>query len=234
MAGDGTVIVVGGSTGIGQELARHYADAGSSVVLTSRDQGRAETAAADIGGSTRGISLDLTQPETIGPQLADVGVVDHVALVAVLRDENTVRNYNLAGATNLATMKLIGYTEVIHALSDRMHDMSSILLFGGLAKERPYPGSTTVTTVNGAVSSMIRTMAIELAPVRVNAIHPAVVGDSPYWMDKPAAMLENLVARTPTGRLITTADVVGACVFLLENNGMNGVNLNIDGGWLLT
>jgi len=234
MAGDGTVVVVGGSSGIGQELARHYADAGVRVVVTSRDQGRAEAAAAGVGGDTTGVAVDLTQPETIAGQLAGVGPVDRVALVAVLRDENTVRDYNLAGATNLATMKLIGYTEVVHTLSDRMHDMSSILLFGGLAKERPYPGSTTVTTVNGAVSSMIRTMAIELAPIRVNAIHPAVVGDSPYWRDKPQAVLDNLVARTPMGRLITTEDVVGACVFLLENNGMNGINLNIDGGWLLT
>ena len=55
------------------------------------------------------------------------------------------------------------------------------MLFGGLAKERPYPGSTTVTTVNGAVSAMVRTLALELAPVRVNAIHPGVVGDSPAW-----------------------------------------------------
>jgi len=215
MAGDGAVVVVGGSSGIGRELAKHYADRGRTVYVTSRDQGRADSAAAGIGFDCTGIALDLTQPESIAGQLAEIGPVDHIALVAVLRDENSVRDYNMAGALNLATMKLIGYTEVVHVLSDRMHDMSSILLFGGLAKARPYPGSTTVTTVNGAVSSMIRTMAIELAPIRVNAIHPAVVGDSPYWMDKPPAVLENLIARTPMGRLITTADVVGACIFLL-------------------
>ena len=56
----------------------------------------------------------------------------------------------------------------------------------------------------------------------------------PQWMDERAAVLDNLVARTPMGRLITTEDVVGACVFLLENQGMNGINLNIDGGWRLT
>lgn len=230
----GAIVIVGGSSGIGQELGRHYADQGRTVYVTSRDQGRADAAAADIGGDTTGLAVDLSHPESIADALSGVGPVEHVALVAVLRDANTVRNYNLTGAMNLATMKLLGYTEVVHALSDRFHDRSSILLFGGLAKERPYPGSTTVTTVNGAVSSMIRTMAIELAPIRVNAIHPAVVGDSPYWMDKPPAVLENLIARTPMGRLITTADVVGACVFLLENQGMNGVNLDIDGGWLLT
>lgn len=234
MASDGAVVVVGGSSGVGWELAKHYADQGKTVYVTSRDQGRADAAAEGIGDNATGLALDLTDPEAIAGQLSDVGAVDHIALVAVLRDENSVKEYSLKGATALATMKLIGYTEVVHVLSDRLHDLSSILLFGGLAKERPYPGSTTVTTVNGAVSSMIRTMAIELAPVRVNAIHPAVIGDSPYWMDKPAAVLDNLIARTPMGRLITTADVVGASVFLLENQGMSGINLNIDGGWLLT
>ena len=66
----------------------------------------------------------------------------------------------------------------------RMHDDTSVLLFGGLAKEKPYPGSTTVTSVNGAVTTMVRTLAIELAPVRVNAIHPGIVGDSPTWAEQ--------------------------------------------------
>jgi NAD(P)-dependent dehydrogenase (short-subunit alcohol dehydrogenase family) len=119
-------------------------------------------------------------------------------------------------------------------LLSRMGDDSSIVMFGGLAKSRPYPGSTTVTTVNGAVSTMIHTMAVELAPIRVNAIHPAIVGDSPYWKDKPAAVLENFRSRTPLGRLVSMADVVHATAFLLENRAVTGVNLNVDGGWLLT
>ena len=98
----------------------------------------------------------------------------------------------------------------------------------------PAISSIPITTVNGGVSTMIRSLAIELSPVRVNAIHPAVVGDSWYWADKPAAMLDGLRSRTASGRLITTEDVVGATVFLLENPGMNAHNLNIDGGWLVT
>ena len=81
----------------------------------------------------------------------------------------------------LVTLKLVGYTEVLHCLHPRMHEDTSVLLFGGLAKDRPYPGSTTVTSVNGAVMSMVRTFATELAPVRVNALHPGIVGDSPAW-----------------------------------------------------
>ena len=127
----------------------------------------------------------------------------------------------------LATMKLVGYTEVIHALAPRLATDAAIVLFGGLAKERPYPGSTTVTTVNGAVSSMVRTLALELAPVRVNAIHPGVVGDSPAWSGKPAAVLDALVSRTPCGRLASMEDVAHATLFLLDNQSVNGVNLDV-------
>jgi NAD(P)-dependent dehydrogenase (short-subunit alcohol dehydrogenase family) len=105
-----------------------------------------------------------------------------------------------------------------------------MVLFGGRAKDRPYPGSTTVTTVNGGVSAMIRSLAVELSPVRFNALHPGIVGDSPYWKDKP---LDAILARTPTQRLVTMADVVNAAAFLLENRSVNGVNLYVDGGWLL-
>jgi NAD(P)-dependent dehydrogenase (short-subunit alcohol dehydrogenase family) len=113
---------------------------------------------------------------------------------------------------------------------DRLDEDASVVLFGGRAKDRPYPGSTTVTTVNGGVSSLIRTLAIQLAPVRFNAIHPGIVGDSPFWEEKP---LDAVIDRTPTKRLATRDEVVDATVFLLENRAINGVNLYVDGGWML-
>lgn len=227
-------IVVGGTSGIGRVVAEQLAARGDAVVITGRDAGRAEAIAAELGGSVRGLALDLAQPAGIASQLADLGRVDSVVIAAVERDENTVRDYDVDGAQRLVTMKLVGYTEVIHALASRLAPDAAIVLFGGLAKERPYPGSTTVTTVNGAVSSMIRTLARELAPVRVNAIHPGVVGDSPAWSGKPAEVIDALISRTPCGRLATMQDIAHATLFLLDNQSVNGVNLDVDGGWLLT
>ena len=125
---------------------------------------------------------------------------------------------------------LFGYLEVVHVLKDRLTKDASIVLFGGLAKERPYPGATTVSTVNGGVTGMVHTLACELGPVRVNAVHPGIVGDSPYWEGKP---LDAVVSRTPIGRLVTMGEVVEAVVFLLECGGVNGVDLYVDGGGLL-
>lgn len=227
-----SVVVVGGTRGLGRELAQFYADQGREVVVTGRDAASAKACAAEISGSTRGIGLDLAEPETIAERLAEVGEVEYLVLVAIDRDSNSVKEYDLAAAIRLTTLKLVGYTQVIHALLPRLGDGASILMFGGLARDRPYPGSTTVTTVNGGITSLVRTLVIELAPIRVNALHPAIVGDSPYWRDMPEGQYQALVQRTPIGRLVTMAEIVDASRFLLENGAINGVNLAVDGGWL--
>ena len=232
MAEHGAVVVVGGTSDIGKGVAVHYAARGFPVIVTSRDRHRAEETAREVGPTCRGLALDLSQPKALSDALATVADVSHLALVAVDRDDNYVRDYKIDGAMKLVTLKILGYTEAIHVLAPRMRKDGSIVLFGGLAKDRPYPGSLTVTSVNGAISSMVRTLAIELAPVRVNAIHPGIVGDSAFWRGKTAA-LERTISRTPTGRLVTVADIVGATAFLLENQGVNGVNLEVDGGWMV-
>jgi NAD(P)-dependent dehydrogenase (short-subunit alcohol dehydrogenase family) len=228
----GSVVVVGGTRGLGRELAQFYAERGRDVVITGRDAEGAAACASEIGGSTRGIALDLTEPEELAGRLAGVGDVEYLVLAAIERDSNTVAEYDVAAAMRLVTLKVVGYTEVIHALLPRMGGDSSVLIYGGLARDRPYPGSTTVTTVNGAVTGLVRTLVVELAPRRVNALHPAIVGDSPQWRDMPPERFQALVARTPTGKLVTMAEVVDASRFLLENRAMNGINLPVDGGWL--
>jgi NAD(P)-dependent dehydrogenase (short-subunit alcohol dehydrogenase family) len=227
-----SVVVVGGTRGLGRAVAQFYADQGRDVVISGRDASEAAACAAEIGGATRGIALDLAEPQTLAERLADVGDVEYLVLAAIERDSNSVKDYDIAAALRLVTLKLVGYTEVIHTLLPRLADDSAILIFGGLARDRPYPGSTTVTTVNGAVTSLVRTLVIELAPRRVNTLHPAIVGDSPQWRDMPADRFQALVQRTPIGRLVTMAEVVDASRFLLENGGVNGLNLSLDGGWL--
>jgi NAD(P)-dependent dehydrogenase (short-subunit alcohol dehydrogenase family) len=229
---DGSVVVVGGTRGLGRELAQFYAGRGREVVITGRDASGAAACAAEVGGSTRGIGLDLTEPASIAGQLADVGDIEFLVLAAIERDTNTVKDYDIAAAMRLVTLKIVGFTEVIHAVLPRLGEDSSVLIYGGLARDRPYPGSTTVTTVNGAVTGLVRTLVVELAPRRVNALHPAIVGDSPQWRDMPAERFQALVSRTPTGRLVTMAEIVDASRFLLENGAMNGINLPVDGGWL--
>lgn len=222
-----SVLVVGGSGGLGREIARYYAERGDSVVVTSRSAERAEKAASEIGGDTRGLAVDLAAPETIEKALVEVGEVDYVVITAIEQYGNTVKNFSIADAVRASTVKLVGYTEVARVLHERLRPGASIVLFGGLGKLRPYPGSTMVTATNGAVSGVMRTLAVELAPVRVNALHPGVVGDSPAWADRDQSIIS---ARTPTGRATTTAEVVDATDFLLRNGAANAIDLHLDGG----
>jgi len=229
----GTVVIAGATNELGKSIARHYVDNGHRVVVSSREMERAEALAKELGGETIPVAFDLAEPHSIAPALSNVDDVLHLVLMGLYRDDNKVREYNIDEAIKLVTLKLVGYTECVHVLHSKMRENASILIFGGLAKDQPYPGSTTITTVNGAMSTLINSLAIELSPIRVNAIHPGQVGDSPAWMAKPKEVIDNLKSRTAMGRLVTIAEITDAVVFLLENGGVNGVNLRVDGGRMM-
>jgi NAD(P)-dependent dehydrogenase (short-subunit alcohol dehydrogenase family) len=230
MSSGGAVVVVGGTRAIGKEIVRHYAGRGETVLLTGQDPGNVEAAVAEFGAGVTGVAFDLAEPTSIATALAGVGSVRRLVLVAIDRDQNSLAEYDIARAIRLVTLKLVGYTEVVHTLRSRLTEDASVVLFGGMAKERPYPGSTTVTTVNGGIVGLTRTLVEELKPLRVNSIHPGVVGDSPYWAEKPAAVAR-YSSETPLGRLATMGEIVDATIFLLENTAVNGVDLIVDGGW---
>jgi NAD(P)-dependent dehydrogenase (short-subunit alcohol dehydrogenase family) len=225
-----TSVIVGGSSGIGRHLAQRHADRGNRVFITSRDEARAKETATEIGGNTIGLGTDLARPETIADTLQHIGEVDHLVISAVPQYANTFDSFDIAQAVEVVTVKLVGYVATIRALRDRFTPNTSVVLFGGLAKDRPYPGSTMVTTFNGGIATLINTLAVEMAPCRVNAIHPGVVGDSPKWLHLRGRHPH--VQRTPIARLVTMDEVVDAVEFLLSNGGMNGTNLYIDGGLL--
>ena len=225
-----TSVVIGGSSGLGRFIAQRLASRGDDVVVTSRDPERAAQVAGEIGGTAVGLALDLTRPEGIAGQLERIESVDKLVLTAFLPMANTIRDFDITAAVAAITAKLVGYTETVRCLHGRFTPDAAVVLFGGAAKDRPYPGSTMVTAHNGGVSALVKTLAIEIAPHRVNAVHPGVVGDSPRWRDvseHPA------IARTPIGRLVTMAEVADATEFLLANTGVNAHDLAVDGGTLV-
>ncbi|HEX6365557.1 MAG TPA: SDR family NAD(P)-dependent oxidoreductase [Agromyces sp.] len=233
---DRTILIVGGCAGIGLELARDLVAGGDRVIVTSRSQSTADAIASELGERATGTAVDLSEPMEIASSLESVGHLDGIVFTAIERDANTVREYDIARATRLITLKLIGYTETVHALLDRLEPSidTGIVLFGGRAKDAPYPGSTTVSTINGGVDGIMNTLALELAPIRVNALHPGIVGDSPFWRDKPEGVLAGYETRTPGGSLTTMADVVDAAKFLLFNRGVSAHSLNVDRAWRVT
>lgn len=231
-----TIVIIGGTSGIGLEIAKDAIARGEHVVLTGRDIENAREVAASLGDAATGLAVDISEPESVAESLKSVGKINGLVLSAIERDANTVRDYDIARATRLVTLKLVGYTETVHTLLDRMEPTvdTSIVLFGGRAKDAPYPGSTTVSTINGGVEGLIMTLAHELAPIRVNAIHPGIIGNSPFWAGKSEGVLDGYKSRTPGGELATMEDVVGATRFLLDNRGVSATSLYIDRGWRIT
>lgn len=231
-----SVVLIGATQGTGRLLAAEYARQGDNVVITGRRAERAADVAdelsKDVPGTVTGLALDLTRPAEIAEMLAPIQQVDRLAIVGMVRDRNTIAAYDIAKASELAVTKIVGYTAVVSALAPRMARDASILLFGGVAKDHPYPGSTTVTAVNGAVTGLVRTMSVELSPVRVNAMHPGLIEDSPFWDGNAASaqIVEGFRNVTLNGRLSSMNDVVDACLFLLENPMANGIDLGLDGG----
>ena len=194
-----------------------------------------EEIAAELGDRAEGIALDISEPHSIKGQLAGLGQVHGLVLAAIERDANTIRDYDIDRAIRLVTLTLVGYTETIHALLDRLDPSvdTGIVLFGGRAKDRPYPGSLTVSSINGGVVGMVNALALELAPIRVNGLHPGIIGDSPFWEDKPEGVLSGYESRTPGGALATMQDVVDATRFLLDGRGVSAVNLYVDRGTMI-
>ena len=229
---EASVVVIGGTQGLGKGVAQHYAGAGRDVVISGRDETRAKEVANELGGSTTGIAVDLSKPKEIAAALEGVGDVNRLVLAGVQRDLNTMKDYDIDAATALVTLKLVGYTEVVHELLNRLNDDSSILMFGGLAKEHPYPGSMTVTAINHGVDGLVRSLSYELAPIRVNALHPGIVEDSPFWHGKTEALAGHR-ERTTTGRLVRMEDIVEVAVMMLENPSIAGTEFWVDSGWSL-
>ena len=226
-----TSLVVGGAgDGVGGVIARRFAGRGDEVIITSRDVARAQAAAQEVGGDVRGLAVDLSQPKTLAAALENVPDLDNVVITAMESVPVTLAAFDIDDAIRSVTIKLVGYAEVVRVLRGRLRPGASVVLFGGLAKERPYPGSTMVTTFNAGLTGLVKTLAAEIAPHRVNALHPALIGDSPKWR---GVTNHPHIAATPIGRLITMEEVADATDFLLRNGGMNAHDLYIDGGILI-
>ena len=228
------VFIIGGTAGIGYAIAKAAVELGCRVTVAGRNSATAAAAAETLGPSVHGIAVDLGNIATIRSAIAGETPIDHLVITAIHRAATSIREFSAADAEALARVKLVGYPEAVRGALPRLLPTSSIVLFGGLAKAKPYPGSTMVSSVNGGVVGLTRTLAVELAPIRVNCISPGLVPDTPYWeklaRDGVPLPFSNMIAATPARRLATTEDIVHGTFFLMDNRAVDGIDLEIDGG----
>ena len=228
------LVVVGGTSGMGLPLARAAHELGCKVTITGRGAERASEIAKTIGPGATGCHLDLEDIASIRAALTEGPTINHLVIMPLYSLATSVKDFNVTEANRLLHIKLTGYIETVSTVLPRLNAMSSIVLFGGLAKTKPFLNSTMITVTNAGIVGMMKAMAVELAPIRVNIVSPGLVSDLPKWDAIVKAGNNPLVkawaARTPTGRLPTTSDIIHAVFFLLDNPAMNGHDLEIDGG----
>jgi NAD(P)-dependent dehydrogenase (short-subunit alcohol dehydrogenase family) len=235
-AGD-HVVIVGGTSGLGFSIAQAADALGAKVTIAGRGRERAAELARSIGPRAAGLHIDLEDSSSIEAALADGEPIDHLVLTPVYGVNQSIKDFKVEEALRAARIKIVAFAEIVSKALPRLKPTSSIVLFGGAAKARPYPGSTMITIVNGGMIGMARTLAIELAPIRVNGISPGLVEDSPRWQKRiqegAGPAVEAARSRTPTRRLPTTVDIVHGVFFLMDNRAANGIDLELDGGTLL-
>ena len=216
------IVFVGGSSGIGLAAARKAVAAGWDVIVASRNPGR-----ADVDAET--VELDVTDVEMVRSYFGSLGPIDHLVSSTVARAGGPVRELDLDAARRAFETKLWGPLAAVQSADVRR----SIVLLSGAAASTPMRGGAATAAVNGAVEALMRTLAVELAPVRVNAVSPGII-DTPTWAampdDQREAMFSRLAGSLPVGRVGSADDVADAIWHLLTNEFVTGTVLHVDGG----
>ena len=226
-----TLLVVGGRSGIARQIATDAAEAGATVVLAGRDP----SALAGLPASAGQVStarVDLGDEESIRQLAEGIGAVDYVVSSAASPANGPVTAVERDDVLRAFDAKVFGPLLLAKHLAPRMAPDGAMLLLAGIVAWRPSAGKTVTAAANGAVSFLVSALAVELTPIRVNAISPGIV-DSGAW-DGLGAGKEQLFAKTaakvPAGRVGQTADISAAALLALTNPFLTGETLHVEGG----
>ncbi|WP_375591814.1 SDR family oxidoreductase [Chitiniphilus eburneus] len=230
-----TVIVVGASSGMGLAAARPFLERGATVWMVARDMERLQNAASSLGSErARVLSADVGSDEGRARIVAVAPQVDHLVITAadlVYKPSQALCEVEVMRAVR---SKVVGPYLLAAACAARMPEHGSITLVSGVAAERPIAGGSVTGMVNGAINAMVRGLALELAPIRVNAVSPGWV-DTPFWGQVASAeRREQLFAamrdKIPTRRISTVEDVAQMIEVAMTNKAVSGTTLYVDGG----
>jgi NAD(P)-dependent dehydrogenase (short-subunit alcohol dehydrogenase family) len=228
-----TVVVIGGSSGIGLETARQARAAGAELVLTARSQERLETAAREVQARQTAVfdAADLGRLEQFFKDLPSP--IDHVMLTAGGPAYMPLSSMNLDDARRHLDERLSVMLGTALFSRGKIRPDGSLLFIGGTGARRPGVGLAIVTTLTAATPALAANLALELAPTRVNVIAPGFV-DTPLSAtllgDQIEARREQLRKTLPIGRVVGPADVAALAVHVMCNGAITGATLDVDGG----
>jgi NAD(P)-dependent dehydrogenase (short-subunit alcohol dehydrogenase family) len=227
------VVVVGGSSGIGLATAEFAKKEGADVVIASRNKERLNSAAEQIGAKP--VVADITCDESIAALFKGCGMVDHVVVTAAQLRSGPFKTVPMEDVRSTMESKFWGCWRV--ARSAEIRNGGSLTLVSGYLSIRPRPNSAIVGAANGAIESLARSLALDLAPVRVNAVSPGIV-DTPIRAAMPEASRREMLAKTaaalPVGRVGLGEDIARQILAFMANGFATGSVVYIDGGALVS
>jgi NAD(P)-dependent dehydrogenase (short-subunit alcohol dehydrogenase family) len=233
---DKTVLIIGRGSGLARAVALAALDAGAGVVAAGRDQEVLASAySAEPGISTE--AVDLTDEAAIAALGERLGSVDHVVSTASARVRGRLADLDRDAVRLSFDTKVIGPLMLAKHLAARMNPGGSFVFFSGVAAAKIAVGTMGVAITNSAVDTLIRSLALELAPIRVNAVSPGVI-DTGAWdafgEQGKVSYFADISARNPARRIGTAEDIAQGVMFALTNTFLTGQTLHIDGGEQLT
>jgi NAD(P)-dependent dehydrogenase (short-subunit alcohol dehydrogenase family) len=231
-----TVVVLGGSSGIGLATAKAATAEGARVIITGRSRERLLDAQKEIGESVRTVALDVADEAGTRALFAELDRVDHVFITAgtVLFDRKL--GPDSASLHPAIDMRFWGAFYAAKFAATKMSAGGSITFMSGTTATRPLPGASVSTASCGAVEAFARSLAVDLAPIRVNTIQPGLV-DTPFLDvlgDKRDSIIAEYSKRLPVGRPGRPEEIADAVLFLMKNGFVTGITLTVDGGGVLT
>jgi NAD(P)-dependent dehydrogenase (short-subunit alcohol dehydrogenase family) len=233
---DQTVLIIGRGSGLARAIALAARDEGAHVVAAGRSQ-EALGAAYDGEPGISSESVDLTDEASIAALGERLGPVDHVVSTASARARGRLADIDRDAIRLSFDTKVIGPLMLAKHLAPRMNEGGSFVIFSGVAAAKIAVGTMGVAITNAAADTLARSLALELAPIRVNAISPGVI-DTGAWdafgEQGKADYFANISARNPARRIGTPDDIAQAVMFALTSTFLTGQTLHVDGGEPLT
>jgi len=228
-----TVVVIGGSSGIGLETARRARTEGADVILTARDPDRLRRAASELGARSTA-AFDATDFERLGRFFDDLPrPIDHVLVTGPGPYYAPLADFDVERARRDVEAHLLLPLEVARNSVGKVRPGGTLLFMGGTGGRRTAPGLAFISALTAAGPALTKNLALELAPIRVNLIAAGFV-DTPLSASLLGDALESrrqqLRATLPIRRVVEAADIAALAVHIMINTALTGATYDIDGG----
>jgi NAD(P)-dependent dehydrogenase (short-subunit alcohol dehydrogenase family) len=229
------VVIIGASAGIGEAAARAFAERGAAVTITGRSKERLDQAAQRIGHPVLVAEVDATNRGALDAFFATTGPVDHLVLSASpgAVGVGPFASLDEADLRQAFDGKFFAHVKAIQAALPRLRPDGSVTLVTAASARAAFAGTAALAAANGALESIVAPLAVELAPLRVNAVSPGII-DTHWWgglpEDQRRAYFESAAASTPARRVGQPEDVADAIVYLAGAGFVTGTVLECTGG----